>query len=301
VPSAISSTALAILPEATKKRILSITPAVAPAVTDPAEFPYSFSVTFSSMHNEIAALTAAQKDGAQSIGLLAVDDETGRTFLDRAGEHAAEMGLDVVGSEAFPIDSRDVTANLQQLRDEGAEALVVYPPGATIGVLMSGVADLGWDVPIHGTAAAITGDIAELVPEASADQLEAITTRLAARFDEERSPTTKERLNAIIEQGEEVTSMTNAATGVEVIAVMKYAFEKAGEFDGAAATKALEGMAADPDIPEDTFFLFSNSHPGYDENNHRPDNADYTTGFWAKVWPSELIDGTLEGEPFDLN
>lgn len=299
VPSAISSIALAILPEATDKKLLAVTPALAPTVTDPASFPYSFGVTWSAAQNQAACVRRLVDLGVEKIGLIGSDDEAGRDFLSNSTAVAEDLDLEVVGQEAFPLDSKDVTANLQKLRDAGAEAVLTFPPGSSIGVVMGGMADLGWDVPVVGNAAAITGDVSELVPDSVADQLEAITTRLAARSDAERSDIEQERIDAILEQGD-VTSMTNAATGVEAIAVMRYAFEKAGSFDGEAAAKALEGMSADMSIEKDTFFMFAASSPGYDATHHRPDNANTDTGFWAVVRVSELIDGTLEGEPFDI-
>jgi branched-chain amino acid transport system substrate-binding protein len=297
VPSDLSTNALAILPLATEKKVLSVTPAVAPDVFDTSKFPYSFSITFPSKANTDAVLHLAKKEGKKAIGIVSTDDAAGHDFVNKVNDLAGSQGLNVVGSEVFSNTAKDVTAQLQQLRDKKADALVAYAPGTAIGVLMKGLENLAWDVDVLGTVATITGDVSKLVPSSVASQLKAVTSRVAARTSEKPPASVQEIIDAISKQPK-VTSMVNAATGVDAIAAMNYAFKTAGSFDGPAATKAMEGMKGDSSIKPGTFFTYP-SGPAFDATNHSPTNASFDTGFWAVVHVSDLVNGTLEGENFD--
>lgn len=297
VPSDLSTNALAILPLATEKKVLSVTPAVAASVFDPTKFPYSFSITFPTPANTEAVLRLAKKEGKKAIGIVSTDDAGGHDFVDNVTKLAGPLGLNIVGSEVFSNTAKDVTSQLQQLRDKKVDSLVIYAPGAAIGVLMTGLQDLGWKVDVLGTVAAITGDVSKLVPSSVASQLSAVTSRVAARTSEKPPPAVQEIIDAIAKQPD-VTSMVNAATGVDAVAAMRYAFEHAGSFDGPAATKAMEGMKGDTSIKPGTFFTYP-SGPAFDATHHSPTNANYSTGFWAVVHVSDLKNGTLEGENFD--
>ena len=66
-----------------------------------------------------------ENQDVDKIGVIYSNDDVGKGGLDSITEAAEEKGKEVV-SESFANEDKDMTAQLSKLRDEGAEACLLY-------------------------------------------------------------------------------------------------------------------------------------------------------------------------------
>ncbi|MBN8798346.1 MAG: hypothetical protein J0H45_03155, partial [Stenotrophomonas nitritireducens] len=104
-----------------------------------------------------------------------------------AGGLAAELpqtyGLPVVGYKQHSGDAKDLTPQLQSLREAGAD-IIAFSTVAREGVrvVMLGLQTLGWKAKVVGEPAALYGDLTEQVPSAVHDQFFAVNYRIGTQL-----------------------------------------------------------------------------------------------------------------------
>ncbi len=93
--------------------------------------------------------------GYQRIAFLSASDAFGSTARTVWNQRAPEAGIQTVVDDRFGVDDKDLTTQLNRVKQSNAEALVLWgiPPAAAIGTKNYG--DLGMKVPLylsHGVA-----------------------------------------------------------------------------------------------------------------------------------------------------
>jgi branched-chain amino acid transport system substrate-binding protein len=287
----------AILPIVTQNKILSVTTSGSPIVVDPTKYPYEFTMTIPFAPRAPAVAQEVKNLGGKRVGILVSGDAGGVQIGDGLRDAYNKAGLTVVGYEKYDIAATDVTPPLQKLKTAGADTLSIYAAGPPMQVVMSGVRDLGWKVTVVADPASATGDLQKLVPADVASQLYLVGFRILARTsDTQVDPYIKpfvETLKQELGAGQTISSLIAPAFIADFLKLVKWAVEKVGKVDAAAATKQLESLST-VNLPKD--YLLTMSNPKYSATDHAPDNADFSQSF-AVIRVSPVVDGTYKGEP----
>lgn len=286
----------AVLPVVEETGLLSLTTAAGGTdAGDPTIHPDNFTVGTPVSLTAEAAFDALERLGLTKIGFVGQGDESSRSVLAFFEQAVPERGLELVGAEQLDPSGRDYTAQLQTLRDAGAEVLMGLTNGTTIGVLTQGVADLAWDdVKLIGDLGWAASPLYDLVPESVHEQVVLVGVAAGTRIDGSYSALQTALLDAIEATGGDLQSLTSSSAGVDAITAIKYAFEKAGAVDSAAAITALEGIAEDPAASDLDWVFYPGQGPRFTSERHDAVGVDPTLLYTLmEIGPPEF--GTYAG------
>jgi branched-chain amino acid transport system substrate-binding protein len=290
----------AILPIVTQAKILSMTTSGSPTVVDPSKYPYEFSLTIPFAPRAPAVAQEVKNLGGKKVGILVSGDSGGILIGDSLRDAYTKAGISIAGYEKYDIAATDVTPQLQKLKNAGTDMLSIYAAGPPMQVVMSGVRDLGWKVTVVADPASATGDLQKLVPAEVANQLYIVGFRILARTgDASVDPYIKPFVDSLKQElgaGQTVSSIIAPAFIADSMKLIKWAMEKAGKVDAAAATKQLESLNSTT-LPK--YFLLTMANPKYSATDHTPINADFSQSF-AVIRVSPVVDGTYKGEPLNF-
>jgi ABC-type branched-subunit amino acid transport system substrate-binding protein len=295
VSEATASLNAAVLPIVTASGKLSVTTASGTNTGSPTLHPRDFSFGEPAKLVSYASIMALRQLGYTKIGLVGQGDNASNATLAYLAEEAPKYGMQIVGTEELDPSGTDYTAQLQKLRSAGAQVLAGQVDGTAIGVEMQGVENLNW------TSAKVLGDIGwaaspiySLVPQPVQGQV--IVTDIAAgtRIDGKLSPVQKDFIKAMNATGGSFDSLTTSAAGADEILGIKYAFDKAGTTNGAAAAKAMEGMSTDPAAKSYPWVFYAGQSPDFSVSTHDSSNIN-PSKFFTLVKVAEPVDGTYEG------
>lgn len=195
------------------------------------------------VYAEVAAADMARR-GISRIGVIAVNNPYGDAGL-AAWDQIVESGdgPEIVGSERFEATDTDMTAQLNNLVDAGAEALAVVSiaPGAPT-IQRNATENLGLEIPIYYDAGAGAELFLELAGDAAEGMLMAHPSTLV--WDQvEGAPNSdvlQEFGSAYTEQFGNISGF--AGYGWDALGIFAAAVEQAGSLDPAAVTEAVENL-----------------------------------------------------------
>lgn len=154
-----SSVASAVLPVLKSGNILSFNIAPTEDSGDPDEYPLNFDLSPSAEFQAHAIVKHAKSQGYSRIGVLHGNTAFGEQFGDGASKWLSNTGLEEVGNQEYDVDSLDMTAQLQALKNSGAEFVILDAYGASLGHVLDGVERLGWDIPMVGDTSVSATDL----------------------------------------------------------------------------------------------------------------------------------------------
>jgi branched-chain amino acid transport system substrate-binding protein len=287
----------AVLPVVQQSKIVSVTAGSQAVVGgDPKNRPYNFSFV-TSPDDQVAATVEAVKatSGVTKVGIIVPSDDSGKRIAQNMESQLTAAGVTLVGTEYLDPKSKDYSAQLQKLRAEGAEILTGDLKGTAIGVFAQGLQNLAWKVPVMGDLGWGSSPINELVPEGVRSQIQWVGAASVTRVGGSLTSEQQTFIQAIKDTGGDLTSLTSSAAGADMVLAMKYAFEKAGTIDQAAAVKALEGMKDDPASAKLAWRFFGGQGPRFSADAHDSSNIDPEIMF-AVNQVGEPVDGTYAGK-----
>lgn len=133
-------------------------------------------------------LKGLQAKGVKKIGLLNDTSGYGVFGHDTVKQLAGKYGLTIVGEESFKIGDTDMTAQLQKLKDAGAEAITTYALAPEIAALLRSSDKLAWYPPMYGSW---TWAQPKLLDLAGKDLLKKFHIYIAQSFDVNSSDAAK--------------------------------------------------------------------------------------------------------------
>lgn len=296
-PEIVSGLALAVLPYTTEKKVLTITNASAPQIGDAKQYPYSFQLGDLANKRAPAMAAAMKKLGGKRVGIL-VSTNPGNvaTGEQLQAELASKHGLQVAGYRTYDRTAKDLTANLQAMRDAGADIIAFDADNRdSIRAVMTGIQTLGWNVKLVCGVAPISGDLKELVPAPVQAQFYAINYRVGTR-----AGTPKPELQQFITDLRKAGPINNIAFPAiarDILYMVKYSYDKAAKEKGSASADnvkaVLEGLGTAKDFPARYSLVLGN--PRYTAGDHTTANVDYSK-LWGLIRASTPVDGQYEGE-----
>jgi ABC-type branched-subunit amino acid transport system substrate-binding protein len=295
VSEATASLNSAVLPIVTDSGKLSVTTASGTSTGSPTLHPRDFSFGEPAKLVSYASITALRQLGYTKIGLVGEGDNASTATLAYLTEEAPKYGMQIVGTEDLDPSSTDDTAELQKLRSAGAQVIAGQVDGTAIGVETQGIENLNW------TSAKILGDIGwaasplySLIPQAVQGQVVVTDIAAGTRIDGKLSPVQTAFIKAMNATGGSFDSLTTSAAGADEILGIKYAFDKAGTTNGAAAAKAMEGMSTDPAAKNYPWVFYAGQSPDFSASDHDSSNIN-PSKFFTLVTVAKPVDGSYAG------
>jgi branched-chain amino acid transport system substrate-binding protein len=294
----------AVVAEATTSLNAAVMPIVAPAkiisVTSasgqPTLYPTDFSFGSTPQDESGAELEAIKSLGLTRVGIIGTDDDTGQADARTLAAQAPKYGLTVVSTELFDPAGSDYTAQLQKLRSAGAQALAGNLKGAPIGVFANGLSDLGWSgVKAVGDVGWGSSPLATLVPKNVQPQVTFVGALGSTRVGGKLSAQQQQFIAAIKATNGTLDSLTASAVGADMVTALKYAFDKAGSLNQAAAVKAMDGMKDDPSAAKLTWQFFLGQSPRFSATVHDSSNINPAAMF-ALNQIGDPVYGTYTGK-----
>ena len=183
---------------------------------------------------------AVDKRGLKKVAFLCDDTNYGQNGCKKMLAAIEKRGLKPVYEGKFKIKDTDMTAQLQQARAAGAQALLVYGIGPELAQIANGMQKLGWKVPMIGSwtlsmsnfidAAGPNGNGATMPQTfiqngATTDKAKKFVADYQKKYGADRIP-----------------SAVSAAQGYDSMYLMANAIEQAGSTDGPKIKPALENL-----------------------------------------------------------
>ncbi|GAA4232627.1 branched-chain amino acid transport system substrate-binding protein [Streptosporangium album] len=147
-PGSSSAVSLSLLPILTRQKILSVGGTVSTLLNDPAKYPYHFGVSSPGKDYAPALISAAQAKGYKKIAMLYSNDATGQSSAEIYKAAVEGAGMEFVEAR-YEATALDMTSQLNQLRAQNPDALVLNGYGAAALYVMRSRAQIGWDIPSY--------------------------------------------------------------------------------------------------------------------------------------------------------
>lgn len=144
-----SSVSLSLLPVLSRNKILSMAGTVSNVLNDPAKYPYHFGVSAPGKAYAPAQAEEIKKAGHKKVGMIYSNDATGQSTFKLYEEALKAVGVELV-SATYEATALDMTSQLQQLKAQRIDALIVNGYGTAALYVFRGRAQIGWDIPTFG-------------------------------------------------------------------------------------------------------------------------------------------------------
>lgn len=298
-PELVGANALAILPYTSERKFITMTNSSSPRIGDPKAFPYNFQLGDSSVKRAPSMLAALKKLGGTRIGILVANNPGTLATSEQLTKEAGQWGLQIAAQRVFPMDSKDLTSQMQGLRDAGADIIALDTASREgIPVAMTALQTLGWKARVVSGLAALSGDLKELVPASVQSQFYSMNYRVGTRIGPLKAE--QQRFIAEAKKIAPIVGLSLMAAAYDITYMVKWGFEKAVKTSGrsdADAVKAAFENITNSDYPAERSLVLGN--PRWRSDDHTSMNADYSK-MWALVRVSTPVDGMYEGEALDI-
>jgi branched-chain amino acid transport system substrate-binding protein len=156
-----SAVEAATLPLVTRHKILSFGITQTSTSGNPSTNPYNFDVVAPSAAVAAKLCSTAASRGYSKVGLLYSNSAFGATIgpliqSSCQGKHVS------VSSEQFDTTSLDMTAQLEALKSDGVNALIVDSYGSPTTYILQDIQRIGWNVPVLGDTAVASSNATTL-------------------------------------------------------------------------------------------------------------------------------------------
>ena len=301
-PDAISGLTLAILPYTTEKKILTITQGSAPKIGDVKGFPYSFQMGDVSSKRAPAIAAALRKLGGRKVGILVSTNPSNLANGEQLRTEIPAKGMEVAGFKTFSPGAMDLSANLQALRDAGADSIAFDSTSReSIRTLMVGIQTLGWKAQVVSGLAALSGDLTSVVPAPVSGQFHATYYRAGTRTGGVLNPELQSFVAELRKSGP-INNFGFSLTARDLVYTIKWGAEKAAKMPGGITSDnikaAFESIGTATDYSAKYSIALGN--PGWTKRDHTTTNVNYSK-FWGLVRTSAAVDGMYEGEELNFS
>jgi branched-chain amino acid transport system substrate-binding protein len=302
LPNPISSIRQVTLPYETQRKLFTIVTSTTPALGDPAKYPYSFlNGVINDRRGQAMAQLMSDRESGKKVGMLHANQ------LAQQGESAGfaklqdAFGFKVTKDIEFAGGTTDFTAQLASLRDSGAEVVVAGAQyGSFVNALMSGMQTLGWKAPVYIFPEGVTGNLAEQVPAAVANQFNALFEAAAIK-----STTTDPNMDKFVQEaapGGQIDYLMAMSYAHDDVWLAKWVYEKAEKeskkIDGDSLKLAAETISGEKDFPYPQLVFKPN--PGWTKDVHTTAAYDYSK-FYGVIKSGQIENGRYEGELFNTD
>ncbi|GAA1002314.1 ABC transporter substrate-binding protein [Acrocarpospora pleiomorpha] len=279
-PGSSSAVSLSLLPILTRQKIISIGGTVSNLLNDPVKFPYHFGISSPGKDYAPALIRLAQAKGYKKIGMLYANDATGQSSAQIYKGAIEAAGMEFVEAR-YEATALDMTSQLNQLRAQSPDALVVNGYGTAALYAMRSRAQIGWDVPTYCDQLSSGFPYLKNLKEEELKNVEVVVSTVTLATSE-RHPGL-DAFIAKIKAGPAAAGITTTgwglfATGHDSLALAAYAAQQAKSIDPDKIKAAMESLPKPTGTPpwfyagpKGDLVTFS-----YSSTNHFPTTSDAT-------------------------
>ena len=106
-------------------------------------------------------------DGHQKVAFFYENTDYGKGLYDVVAEQASEYGIEIVGAEAFLLDTKDFSAVINKFKAADPDAVVIFGQYEAASLWCQQARDLGMDKPLYGTDGIFAPAMIDLAGEAA--------------------------------------------------------------------------------------------------------------------------------------
>lgn len=259
-----SPTTLAAMDVILQSRVPTISMGSADAISDPpGDRPNVFKTPARGSLMAQVILDHMQEQGIGRVGLIAVNNPYGDSGV-TAWEEIADQGeVELVGIERFEPADTDMSAQLRNVIDAGAEAIVTWaiPPGAPT-VRRNAVEDVGVELPMYFDA----GAGAELFIELAGTAADGALIVHPRTLVWDQVPEDHPQYDELQEFGTAYTDSFGEMSGFagyawDALGLFVAAIEEAGSTEAGAVVEGLEGLGEHVGVTG-VFHISAEDHQG---------------------------------------
>jgi branched-chain amino acid transport system substrate-binding protein len=184
---------------------------------------------------------AVDKRGLKKVALLCDDTNYGQNGCKKMIEALQRRSLTPVYVGKFKIKDTDMTPQLQEARQAGAQAVLTYGIGPELAQIANGMNKLGWKVPM---IASWTASMSNFIDAAAANGNGVVMPQTFIQ-----SGATRPQATAFIDAytkkygTDRIPSAVSAAQGYDSMYLLARAIAQAGSTDGPKVKAALENLS----------------------------------------------------------
>ncbi|MGH9188067.1 MAG: ABC transporter substrate-binding protein [Acidimicrobiales bacterium] len=237
-------------------------------LADGTQFPNTFNTYPANRLTINFLLDYLPAEGLTDWALLADTSPNQQQYFQAFTADAEGAGADIVYSNSFDSQSIDLSPVVQEVAGSGADVILFFAVGATVGRFLQAIATAGVDTPIYSSAAISASDLSVAPPEVLAEQVYEVITQTAVLEDGEPAeglePLTLALYDAV---GRENVKGTGLVIQFEAFEMMRYAIEEAGAPDPAAMRQVMNGVTNQSFLTPRLEWTFSTTdHGGYTDD-----------------------------------
>ena len=137
------------LPVIEKAKIPSIDQGAENYLGNPSKNPYMFTVGPTDHDDAVAIAKYAKTKGLTKVGVITDGSPYGDDLVSSFKAATAAQGVQIVGTQTYTATAVDVTTQLKELQQAGAQALVMLGESG-FNIIFDGVLQIGWTAPLLG-------------------------------------------------------------------------------------------------------------------------------------------------------
>ncbi len=207
--------------------------------------------TLADVEGRVGAELVGNVMGHKRVAILTIDNDFGQSLTDGFKEHAADLGLEIVFEEKYPLGETDFRPIISKLKEIAPDALYATGYYNEAAKLVSQAADEGLETQIVGQEGYDSPKFIELAGPAAEGVV--ITTDL--NRDSERPMTQRFLKEYKATYGEEADMV--GASAFDAVQVLAYAIRTAGSTDADAIAQAIAGLKDFEDVATGPFWRFT--------------------------------------------
>jgi branched-chain amino acid transport system substrate-binding protein len=207
--------------------------------------------TLADVEGRVGAELIGKVLNLKKVAILTVDNDFGISLTDGFKKRAADLGLEIVLEEKYPLGETEFRPIISKIKSSGAE--VVYATGYynEAANLVSQAKDEGLNIPIIGQEGYDSPKFIELAGDAAEGVI--ITTDLNRDSDNPMTKTFLEQYKATY--GEDADMV--GASAFDAVMVLAYAIQTAGSTDANAIVQALANLKDFKDVATGPFLQYT--------------------------------------------
>jgi branched-chain amino acid transport system substrate-binding protein len=265
-PGAASPEVQGTAPFLANKGILTVSAAALPTMNDPSKYPLYVSVNTKNGASLGKIVDYVKSQGWTKIGLISSNDTIGDQISAGLNKEIQGTGLSVK-KVLFPPDALDVTSEMERLKAEKPQVVIMDAVGPLTLHIVQARADIGWNVPLLGGVNSSGADFSKVAPAT----LQGVKVCVYAVQEYVAPAQRSKRFNtfyeAILKQENNKLAFSNFyyAVDYDPLQVVSVAAKQANSTDPKKIAAALENLKqpAEADKP---WVLFDTQ--GFSSTNH---------------------------------
>ena len=254
-PGGSSAVTLALLPILTQNKILSTDATSSDALNDPEKYPYHFGDSQLASAPLPAFVSEFDKQGYKKIALIFANNETGQATEGAFSKTIKAAGMDFV-SASYDEKALDMTPQLQQLKAENPDALIVSGFGTPALYILKSRNQMGWtDIPTYADQLAAGSQYTKnFKPEELKNFFVQTSAAYVADGPAADWPLLQHVLDLVKTEPDGTKTLQTAGAGVmsvgyNALALIKVAADQAKSTDVEALKSAFENLPKPQPVP----------------------------------------------------